>query len=263
LWAPPWAWRGPTGLSRRADIIGVRVSDTTAEIRMATARVMANSRNSRPTTSLMKISGISTAISDTVREMIVKPICLAPLSAASSGVSPSSTWRLMFSIITMASSTTKPVAMVRAIRVRLLMLKPAACITAKVPISDRGTATAGIRVAVKLRRNRKITPTTSATASTSSNCTSLTEAWIERVRSVRRRRSTEVGRSSCNWGKRARTRSAVSMTLAPVWRWMLMITAGLVSAHAARRVFSTPSTVSAKSPRRIGAPLRHAMVSLR
>ncbi len=57
---------------------------------MATARVMANSRNRRPTTSAMNSSGISTAISEKVSEIRVKPICFAPLSAALSGVSPSS-----------------------------------------------------------------------------------------------------------------------------------------------------------------------------
>ena len=50
--------------------------------------VMANSRNSRPTTSPMNSSGISTAISEMVSEMMVKPICSEPLSAASSGGSP-------------------------------------------------------------------------------------------------------------------------------------------------------------------------------
>ncbi len=61
-----------------------------AEMTMVTARVMANSRNSRPTTSPMNRSGISTAISDTVRLMMVKPISPAPFSAACSGFSPSS-----------------------------------------------------------------------------------------------------------------------------------------------------------------------------
>ena len=58
----------------------------------------------------------------------------------------------MFSIITMASSTTKPVEMVRAIRVRLLRLKPARYMTPKVPTRDRGTATLGMRVAGTLRK---------------------------------------------------------------------------------------------------------------
>jgi len=38
----------------------------------------------------MNNSGISTAINDTVSEMMVKPICSEPLSAASRGESPSS-----------------------------------------------------------------------------------------------------------------------------------------------------------------------------
>ena len=46
---------------------------------MVTARVTANSRNSRPTMSPMNSSGISTAISETVSETMVKPICSAPL----------------------------------------------------------------------------------------------------------------------------------------------------------------------------------------
>ena len=109
-------------MNQRADIIGTSVSETTAEIRMVIASVTANSRNRRPTTSLMNSSGISTAISDTVSEMMVKPIWVAPLSAARSGGSPASRKRAMFSIITIASSTTKPVAMVSAIRLRLFRL---------------------------------------------------------------------------------------------------------------------------------------------
>ena len=68
--------------SSLAHIIGTRVSDTTAEITIVTASVSANSWNSRPTTSPMNSSGISTASSETVSEMMVKPICSEPLSAA-------------------------------------------------------------------------------------------------------------------------------------------------------------------------------------
>jgi hypothetical protein len=56
-------------------------------------------------------------------------------------------WRAMFSSTTMASSTTKPVAMVSAISDRLSRLKPARYMTAKVPASDTGTATLGMSVA--------------------------------------------------------------------------------------------------------------------
>ena len=82
----------------------------------------------------------------------------------------------MFSIMTMASSTTKPVAMVSAMIERLLRLKPARYITASVPTSDSGTERLGISVARQSPRNRKITATTRTTAKESSICTSRTEA---------------------------------------------------------------------------------------
>ena len=79
------AWR-----SNLAHIIGVRVSETTAEIRIATASVIANSRNNLPTTSPINNNGISTAISEKVSDMMVKLICSAPFNAACSGDSPAS-----------------------------------------------------------------------------------------------------------------------------------------------------------------------------
>ena len=52
----------------------------------------------------------------------------------------------MFSIMTIASSTTNPVAIVIAINVRLFRLYPSRYITPNVPTSDNGTATLGITV---------------------------------------------------------------------------------------------------------------------
>ena len=83
---------------------------------IVTARVIANSWNNRPTTSPMKRSGISTAISDTVSEMMVKPICAEPRRAARSGVSPASMKRA--DVLDHGRShrrRRKPVEMVRAI----------------------------------------------------------------------------------------------------------------------------------------------------
>ena len=100
----------------------------------------------------------------------------------------------MFSTITIASSTTNPVAMVSAISVRLLIEKPARYITPNVPISDSGTTTLGMIVAGMLRRNTKVTSTTSATANISSCCTSLTEARIVSVRSLRTATDSVDGR---------------------------------------------------------------------
>ncbi len=164
----------------------------------------------------------------------------------------------MFSIMTIASSTTKPVAMVSAIRVRLLMLKPARYITPKVPTSDNGTAMPGISVPVAVRRNRKIATTTSATAPSSSNCTSRTEARMVTVRSVSTATSTAAGSAARNCGNSRLMRSTTSITLAPGWRWILRTTAGLSFIQAASRAFSAPSTTVPRSDRRNGAPLRYA-----
>ena len=65
---------------------------------------------------------MKTAMSEIVIDMIVKPISPALLRAASSGESPASRWRTVFSITTTASSTTKPVAIVKAIKDRLSRL---------------------------------------------------------------------------------------------------------------------------------------------
>ena len=61
----------------------------------------------------------------------------------SCGGMPSSMWRDIFSSTTIASSTTKPVAIVSAISDRLLSYKPHRYMTPNVPISDTGTATLG------------------------------------------------------------------------------------------------------------------------
>ena len=87
---------------------------------------------------------MSTAISEMDRERMVKAICCEPLSAACSGDSPRSIYREMFSIITIASSTTNPVEIVSAINVRLLRLNPMRYMAPNVPTSDNGTAAAGM-----------------------------------------------------------------------------------------------------------------------
>ena len=52
---------------------------------MANARVTENSRNRRPTMPPMNRSGMKAAISDTLIEITVKPICRAPCSVARMG----------------------------------------------------------------------------------------------------------------------------------------------------------------------------------
>src|SRR6266404_8386843 len=78
----------PSSAKRRAHIIGVNVSETMTETRIATATVTANSRNNRPTIPLIRNNGMNTAVSEIEIDMIVKPISPAPCRAACIGVFP-------------------------------------------------------------------------------------------------------------------------------------------------------------------------------
>src|ERR1700722_10063386 len=153
----------------------------------------------------------------------------------------------MFSIITMASSTTKPVEMVSAIIVRLLRLNPHRYITPNVPTSDNGTEKLGMIVAGKLRKNIKITKTTRTTARNSSNSTSSTDARTVTVRSVSTATSTDAGIDCVNCGSCCLIESTTAITFAPGWRWMFMMMPGTVLLHAASLLFSAPSTMVATS----------------
>jgi hypothetical protein len=87
---------------------------------------------------------------------------------ASFGERPSSLiTRSTFSTTTMASSTSRPIASTMPNMVSVLIEKPKAAITPKVPSSTTGTAMVGISVARKFCRNRYITRKTSTTASIS------------------------------------------------------------------------------------------------
>ena len=155
-----------------AQSIGVVVSDSTIEMRIATESVTANSRKRRPTRPPMKRMGMKTAMSENVMERTVKPISFAPAKAASRGDIPCSRYRATFSTTTMASSMTKPVEMVSAMSDRLSSEYPSRYITAKVPTSETGTATPGITVARQERRKTKTTMMTRTIERTSVNSTS-------------------------------------------------------------------------------------------
>ena len=63
----------------------------------------------------------------------------------------------MFSMTTMASSTTRPVASVMPKSVSVLIEKPRALTNANVPMSETGMVMAGMIVAPPVLRNTKIT----------------------------------------------------------------------------------------------------------
>ncbi len=162
----------------------------------------------------------------------------------------------MFSSTTIASSTTKPVDMVSAISVRLFRLNPHKYITANVPISDTGTATAGISAARTSCRNRNTTKITRHTAISSVRSVSCSEVRIVGVRSIITRMSMAAGIDACRTGSSALTRSTVCRMFAPGCLRTKIRIAGLPLESARLRTFSTESCTVATSASRTGAPLR-------
>ena len=82
----------------------------------------------------------------------------------------------MFSITTIASSTTMPVASTMPNSVSVLIEKPSSFTKANVPTSETGIVIAGMIVLRQFCRNRNITATTSAIASASVIITSMIDS---------------------------------------------------------------------------------------
>src|SRR5690348_4527975 len=162
--------------------------------------------------------GMKTATSEVLIESTVKPISLAPFIVAAKGFMPFSMWRVMFSMTTMASSTTKPVQMVRAMRDRLSRLYLQRYMMPNVPMRESGTATLGMMVAQVLRRNAKTTRMTNAMEISRVISTSCTEARIVVLRSTATLSWREGEMEARNRGSMAFTRSTVSIMLAAGWR---------------------------------------------
>src|SRR5450631_2358007 len=97
-------------------------------------------------------------------------------SVASGGERPSSMCFSTASTTTIASSTTMPIASTKPNSVRVLMLNASGTNTAKVPISDTGTASIGISDVLTLPKNTNTTNTTSTIASISVRITSMIES---------------------------------------------------------------------------------------
>ena len=111
------------GFSKCAHIIGVVVSETTIETTMAVESVTANSRNRRPDDAAHQQNRNEHGDQrDADGENREADLLRALKRGRDRASCPSSRWREMFSITTMASSTTNPVEMVSAISERLSML---------------------------------------------------------------------------------------------------------------------------------------------
>ena len=112
-----------------------------------------------------KDAGRNTAVSTSVTPSTGPVSSFIAVMAASFGVRPSSMWRDAFSTMTIASSTTMPMARIRANSVIRLSVKPRSAMAANAPMIVTGTVVAGTSIARAFWRNRMMTISTRMPAS--------------------------------------------------------------------------------------------------
>ena len=150
----------PSFLLRYTFNTGVMVKDTKAETKTAPAITTPNSLNKEPIKPSRKITGINTTASVIEVDITAKKISLLPSLAACLSGSPSSNFLKIFSVTTIPSSTTKPVASTMASKVNTLIEKPAIYMIKKVAMSEIGISIKGLIAINQFLKKKKITSTT-------------------------------------------------------------------------------------------------------
>ena len=107
-----------------------------------------------------KITGINTTASVIEVDITAKKISLLPSLAACFKGKPSSNFLKIFSVTTIPSSTTKPVASTIASKVNTFIEKPAMYMIKKVAISEIGISIKGLMAISQFLKKKKITSTT-------------------------------------------------------------------------------------------------------
>ena len=113
-----------------------------------------NSLKRRPTNPSRKITGRKTAAKVIEIEITAKKISLDPLMAASIGVMPSSTFLKIFSVTTIPSSTTSPVARTIANKVNTFIEKPKSHMIKNVAINETGISINGLKAIAQSLKNK-------------------------------------------------------------------------------------------------------------
>ena len=162
--------------------------------------------------------------------------------------------RSTFSTTTMASSTTMPMASTRPNSDSALIEKPNASITAKVPMSETGTASSGMIDARQVCRKRITTSTTSSDRFEQRVDDGLDRVAHEHGRVVDDAGSRGPRGNSSSAPPSSRARWTIAMAFEP-GAWKIGIAdRGLVVEQRAQRVFRAPSSMRATSRRRVTAP---------
>ena len=154
--------------SRYFAIVGTSVRDRMNDQTMADITASAIGTNRKRGTPVRKNIGTNTMQMQSSETKAGVTICSAPSRMACSTSLPCSRCQLMFSIVTVASSTRMPTASARPPKVMMLRVSPSAHSVAIEPSTDSGIDVAMISVERKLPRNSRIIRLVSAAAMTPS-----------------------------------------------------------------------------------------------
>ena len=151
------------------------VSDTNADTNTAAANDTPNSLNNLPTNPSKKITGRNTIANVMEVDITAKNISLLPSNAACLTGNPFSSFLKIFSVTTIPSSTTRPVASTIASKVKILIENPARYMMKNVDTSEMGISINGRKAISQSRKKRKITITTSPKAIAKVSSTSASD----------------------------------------------------------------------------------------
>ena len=147
-----------------------------------------------------------------------------PLTAAALEPAPSERRRCTLSSTTMASSTMRPAASTNASSVKMLIEKPSIQLTASVPNSEIGIATAGMSVSRMDPVNRRMVPMTTRIEIRRVVTTSLTDPRMKVELSEMMFSLMNPSICALMSATAALTPSAMRMVLEPAWRTTLIPT---------------------------------------
>ena len=173
---------GACGRSRYFDIVGTSVRDRMNEQTIANITASAIGTNRKRATPCRKNIGTKTMQMHSSETKAGVTIWAAPSMIAVSTSLPCSRCQLMFSMVTVASSTRMPTASARPPSVMMLSVSPMAARAMIEPRTDSGIDTAMISVERQLPRNSRIIRLVSAAA--------ITPFQRDAARRPRARRST-------------------------------------------------------------------------
>ena len=194
---------------------GLSVRALIEEIATDMAIVIANCWYNLPVMPPIAATGTNTAIRDSEVATMGPETSFMAAIVACFGFRPSSIFAVTASTTTIASSTTMPMANTSPSSESVLMEKPSKGKTAKVPISETGTANDGIRVARALCRKINTTRITSAIAWNRVITISRIPSVMARVVSSETLYSISSGKSAAISSITATISSASSRPFAP------------------------------------------------